>query len=181
MGIGNTTSAAALACALFGGAPAEWVGAGTGVDPDGMRRKRETVEAALRRHGDDLRQPVEALRRVGGRELAAIAGACAEARRRRIPVLLDGYVSTVAASVLFAIDRHALDHCRIAHVSAEAGHGRLIEKLGQSALLDLDMRLGEASGAAVALAVVGAALAAHVGMATFVEAGVTEKDPRTRS
>jgi nicotinate-nucleotide--dimethylbenzimidazole phosphoribosyltransferase len=172
MGIGNTTSAAALACALFGDVPSNWVGAGTGVDADGISRKQQAIENALIFHGDTLSDPLEALRRVGGRELAAIAGACLEARRRQIPVVLDGYVSSVSAAVLSAFDPSALDHCCIGHVSAEPGHRRLLERLGKRALLDLDMRLGEASGAAVALSIIGAALAAHTNMATFAEAGV---------
>lgn len=172
MGIGNTTSAAALACALFGGVPSDWVGAGTGVDADGIFRKQQAIEDALVFHGETLSDPLEALRRVGGRELAAIAGACLEARRRRIPVVLDGYVSSVSAAVLSAFELSALDHCCIGHVSAEPGHRRLLQRLGKSALLDLDMRLGEASGAAVALSVIGAALATHKNMATFAEAGV---------
>jgi len=172
MGIGNTTSAAALACALFGGVPSDWVGAGTGVDADGISRKRQAIEDALSFHGDTLADPLDALRRVGGRELAAIAGACLEARRRRIPVVLDGYVSTVSAAVLSAFDPSALDHCCIGHVSAEPGHRRLLQRLGKPALLDLDMRLGEASGAAIALSIIGAALATHKNMATFAEAGV---------
>ncbi|MBT5494650.1 MAG: nicotinate-nucleotide--dimethylbenzimidazole phosphoribosyltransferase [Alphaproteobacteria bacterium] len=172
MGIGNTTSAAALACALFGGVPSDWVGAGTGVDADGISRKQQAIVNALAFHGDTLSDPFEALRCVGGRELTAIAGACLEARRRRIPVILDGYVSTVSAAVLSAFDSSALDHCCIGHVSAEPGHRRLLERLGKPALLDLDMRLGEASGAAVALSVIGAALATHNNMATFEEAGI---------
>ena len=172
MGIGNTTSAAALACALFGGVPSDWVGAGTGVDADGISRKQQAIKDALAFHRDTLSDPLEALRRVGGRELAAIAGACLEARRRRLPVVLDGYVSSVSAAVLSAFDPSALDHCCIGHVSAEPGHRRLLQRLGKPALLDLHMRLGEASGAAVALSIIGAALAAHNNMATFTEAGI---------
>ena len=176
MGIGNTTTAAALARALFGGDAGDWVGAGTGVDDAGLRRKAQAVRQAIECHGTTLDDPMEALRRVGGRELAAIAGAVAAARRRRIPVILDGYVATVAAAVLARIDETALDHCLVAHVSAEPGHRRLLDRLGKRPLLDLDMRLGEASGAAVALAVLRSAVAAHNGMATFEEAGVAEKD-----
>jgi nicotinate-nucleotide--dimethylbenzimidazole phosphoribosyltransferase len=175
MGIGNTTAAAALAQALFGGTADDWVGAGTGVDRDGIRRKAQVVRRAVEYHGAALADPMEALRRLGGRELAAIAGAVAAARRRRIPVVLDGYVATVAAAVLARIDGAALDHCQIAHISTEAGHRRLLDHLGKRPLLDLDMRLGEASGAAVALAVLRGAVAAHNGMATFEEAGVAKK------
>ena len=159
MGIGNTTAAAALAHALFGGAAADWVGRGTGVDDDGLARKIAVLEEARGFHGAALDDPFEALRRVGGRELAAIAGAVAEARRRRVPVILDGYVTAAAASVLHRIDGASLDHCIAGHRSVEPGHGRLLEAMGMDPLLDLSMRLGEASGAAVALAVVRAALA----------------------
>jgi nicotinate-nucleotide--dimethylbenzimidazole phosphoribosyltransferase len=133
------------------------------------------VRQAIECHGAALDDPIEALRRVGGRELAAIAGAVAAARQRRIPVILDGFVATVAAAVLARIDGAALDHCQMAHLSAEAGHRRLLERLEKRPLLDFDMRLGEASGAAVALAVLRSAMAAHNGMATFEEAGVDGK------
>lgn len=175
MGIGNTTSAAALSQALFGGKAVHWVGPGTGVDESGMKRKRAAVETSVRFHGRHLADPLEALRRVGGRELAAIAGACLEARQRRIPVLLDGFVSTAAAAVLYALDCKALQHCQVSHVSTEPGHRRLLGKLKMTPILDLNMRLGEASGAAVALSIFRAALAAHNDMATFAEAGVSEK------
>lgn len=174
MGIGNTTTAAALAAALFGGG-ADWVGRGTGVDDAGLRRKTAAVDAALKRHGAALADPLEALRRVGGRELAAIAGAVAAARHRHQPVVLDGFVATAAAAVLQRLDRTALDHCIAGHVSAEAGHARLLRHLGLRPLLDLGMRLGEASGAALALGILRGALATHTGMASFAEAGVSGK------
>lgn len=174
MGIGNTTAAAAVAAALFGGAPDEWVGAGTGVDAAGMARKAEVVAAGLARHAGALDAPLEALRRLGGRELAAIAGAIVEARARRIPVVLDGFIATAAAAALARAQPGALDHCVAGHVSAEHAHGRLLNALGLSPVLDLDMRLGEASGAAVAALVLKAALACHSGMATFAEAGVSD-------
>tara|TARA_Y100000766_G_scaffold263929_1_gene256303 strand:- start:872 stop:1495 length:624 start_codon:yes stop_codon:yes gene_type:complete len=173
MGIGNTTSAAILARSLFGGKAEDWVGPGTGVDAAGIERKRKMVETAYQFHGGHLADPFEALRRVGGRELAAIAGACLEARMQGIPVLLDGFVSCASAAVLNAIDPVALDHCQISHLSAELGHRRLLQALDMRALLDLDMRLGEASGAVVALSILRAAIAAHTGMATFEEAGVS--------
>jgi nicotinate-nucleotide--dimethylbenzimidazole phosphoribosyltransferase len=176
MGIGNTTVAAALAAALFGGSGADWVGRGTGVDDAGLARKAAAVDAALAFHGAALADPLEALRRVGGRELAAVAGAVLAARERRIPVVLDGFVATASAAVLARAAPGALEHCVAGHVSAEAGHPRLLQRLGLEPLLDLGMRLGEASGAAVALGVLRAAAAAHAGMATFGEAGVSEKE-----
>ena len=173
MGIANTTSAAALAHALFGGAAAEWVGPGTGVAGGALARKIEVVAAAVARHRGESAEPFELMRRLGGRELAAIVGAIMAARQARVPVLLDGYASTAAAAVLFAADPRALDHCLVAHRSAEPGHERLLQRLGKHPLLDLGMRLGEASGATLAIALVKAALACHTGMATFAEARVS--------
>lgn len=177
MGIGNTTAAAAICAALFGGAVAEWVGPGTGVDVDGIRRKVETVEAGLATHGAALDDPLQVLRRLGGHELAAIVGAIIAARMAKVPVLLDGFACTAAAAVLFGLDRRALDHCLVAHLSAEPGHRRLLDVLGREPLLDLGMRLGEGSGAALALNVIRAAVDCHAGMATFAEAGVSDKGP----
>ncbi len=176
MGIANTTSAAALSAALFGGDGALWVGPGTGVDDAGLARKRETVNAGLARHSDVLGDPAQVLACLGGREVAAMAGAVLAARLLGIPVLLDGYVCTAAAAVLERIQAGALDHALAAHRSAEPAHARLLERLGKAPLLDLGMRLGEGSGAALAVGLVRAALAAHVGMASFAEAGVAGRD-----
>ena len=175
MGIANTTSAAALSLALFGGAAEDWVGPGTGLGGEGLARKRAVVAAGVARHRAVSNEPFELLRRLGGRELAAIVGAVMAARQARVPVLLDGYAATAAAAVLHASDPHALDHCLVAHRSAEPGHARLLRALGKEPLLDLGMRLGEASGATLAIAIVKAALACHAGMATFAEAGVSGK------
>ncbi|HEX9490673.1 MAG TPA: nicotinate-nucleotide--dimethylbenzimidazole phosphoribosyltransferase [Stellaceae bacterium] len=175
MGIGNTAAAAALSAGLFGGGAAEWVGPGTGVAGAALARKIEIVDEALRRHRHQASDPFDLLRRLGGRELAAIAGAVIAARRARVPVVLDGYACTAAAAVLFAADPRAIDHCIVAHRSAEPGHARLLARIGKPPLLDLGMRLGEASGATLALAILKAALACHTGMATFAEAGVSGK------
>jgi nicotinate-nucleotide--dimethylbenzimidazole phosphoribosyltransferase len=176
MGIGNTTAAAALAAALYGGNAASWVGPGTGVAGSALAAKIAAVDAALTLHGDAMRaDPVEALRRVGGRELAALFGALLTARRHRIPVLLDGFVVGSAAAVLARLTGDGLDHCLAGHVSAEPGHRRLLDMLKMQPLLDLGMRLGEGSGAAVALGVLKAAVACHAGMATFSSAGVSTK------
>ena len=174
MGIANTTVAAALAAALAGGAGRDWVGRGTGVDDDGLARKAETVDAALARHGD-AGDPLELLRRLGGRELVAMAAAIVAARARGVPVLIDGFVASAAALALVRRRADALAHCRLAHLSAEPGHGRLAEALGLRPLLALDMRLGEASGAALVIPLVRAALACHLGMATFAEAAVDDR------
>jgi len=177
MGIANTTSAAALCAALFGGTGADWAGPGTGVTGPALANKIAVIDEALARHKDAIaaHDPLILLAAVGGEELAAIAGAVLAARVGRIPVLLDGYVSTAAAAVLYAFDRHALDHCRVAHRSAEPGHRRLIEAIGQRPLLEMDMRLGEGSGAALAVPILKAAAACHNGMATFASAGVSGK------
>ncbi|MEE2997993.1 MAG: nicotinate-nucleotide--dimethylbenzimidazole phosphoribosyltransferase [Pseudomonadota bacterium] len=176
MGIGNTTTAAALSCALYGGDPAEWTGAGTGLDAAGIARKTGVVAAAMDLHGEDFDNPLEALRRVGGREMVAMAGAVLAARHARVPVILDGFVATAAVSVLERAVPGSLDHTVAGHVSGEPGHRLLLEKLGKQPLLDLGMRLGEASGAAVALSVLRCALAAHNGMSTFEDAAVSGKD-----
>lgn len=172
MGIANTTAAAALAAALFGGAGEGWVGRGTGVDDAGLTRKADVVNAALAFHGGALADPLAALRLVGGRELAAMFGAALAARRLRIPLLIDGFVCTAAVAPLARLAGHGLAHALAGHVSAEAAHRRLLEELGLAPLVDLGMRLGEGSGAAVAVLLLRAALACHNGMATFAQAGV---------
>jgi nicotinate-nucleotide--dimethylbenzimidazole phosphoribosyltransferase len=174
MGIGNTTAAAAIAAALLGGGGARWAGRGTGVDDPGLARKQAVIDAGLARHAG-LRDPLAIAAALGGRELAAILGATLAARHFGIPVLLDGFVCTAAVAPLQKVSPGALDHCLAAHVSAEAGHRALLAALGLDPLLDLGMRLGEASGAALAVALTRAALACHLGMATFAEAGVSDK------
>ena len=176
MGIGNTTIAAAICNGLFGGEAQDWVGPGTGVGSDGLKRKADAVSRAVALHKAHLGDPREVLRRLGGRELAAMAGAVLAARLQRIPVILDGYVATAAAAVLHALRPDALDHCVAGHLSAEPAHRRLLEKLGLKPILALDMRLGEGSGAALAAGIVKAAANLHNGMATFASAGVSNKD-----
>lgn len=176
MGIANTTAAATLCAALLGGAAERWAGRGTGVDDAGLARKREAIEAALDRHRAILDDPLAVAAAMGGRELAAIAGAILAARHHQIPVLLDGFVTTAAIVPLARLERGILDHCRAGHVSAESGHRGLLRELGLEPLLDLNMRLGEASGAGVAILLLRAALACHAGMATFSEAGVSNTD-----
>ena len=175
LGIGNTTIAAAIYHALYGGVAADWTGRGTGVDDLGLARKIAAVEAAVAHHGEYLSDPLEVMRRLGGREIAAIAGAILAARMERIPVILDGYVVCAAAAILHALDKTALDHCLAGHVSAEAAHGEVLRRLGKKPLLDLGLRLGEGSGAALAFGLIKAAVACHTGMATFEEAKVAGK------
>jgi nicotinate-nucleotide--dimethylbenzimidazole phosphoribosyltransferase len=174
MGIGNTTAAAAMAAALFGGDGADWAGRGTGLDAAGVARKAAAVDRALALHSAAARDPWEVARCLGGRETAAILGAVLAARRHSIPVLLDGFVCSAAAAPATKLLPDGLDHALIGHVSAEAGHRRLVRELGRPSLLDLDMRLGEGSGAALAVAILRAAVACHSGMATFAEAGVAD-------
>ena len=173
MGIGNTTAAAALSLALFGGEAADWVGTGTGLDEAGLARKTAVVQQAVETNQAALPDPLAVLCALGGHELAAITGAVIASRLAHIPVVLDGYACTAAAAVLHAVQPGLLDHCVVAHRSAEPGHARLLEAIGKDPLLDLGMRLGEASGAALSLSLLKAACACHDGMATFAEAGVS--------
>lgn len=172
MGIGNSTVAAALAMALFGGEAKGWVGPGTGADDGVLARKQQVVELGVERHRRLSLGPFGPLLAFGGREQAAIVGAILAARQHRIPVILDGFIVCAAAAVLTRFPS-ALDHCIAGHVGAEPGHARLLAEMGKTPLLDLGMRLGEGSGAAVALLVLQAALATHNGMASFAEAGVS--------
>jgi nicotinate-nucleotide--dimethylbenzimidazole phosphoribosyltransferase len=176
MGIGNTTAAAAVAAGLFGGDGALWAGRGSGLGDEALARKQAIINAALRCHRAVLTDPLQAAMALGGRELAAILGAVLAARQMHVPVLLDGFVCTAAAAPLARQTQGGLDHALVAHVSAEAGHRRLVEALGQHPLLDLGMRLGEASGAALAIPLLRAAVACHSGMATFGEAGVHDRE-----
>ena len=176
MGIGNTTAAAALAAALFGGGGARWAGRGTGIDDAGLRRKQSVIDSGLARHAALLDDPLQVAMVLGGRELAAILGATLAARRLGIPVLLDGFVCTAAAAPLALLRPDALDHAVLAHISAEAGHQGLAEALGLIPLLDFGMRLGEGSGATLAVPLLRAAVACHAGMATFAEATVDNRD-----
>jgi nicotinate-nucleotide--dimethylbenzimidazole phosphoribosyltransferase len=175
MGIGNTTAAAAIAAALFGGNGLRWAGRGTGVDDDGLARKCRVIDAGLHRHAGCFGDPLLIAMALGGRELAAILGATLAARLHGIPVLLDGFVCTAAAAPLARLSSNALAHAMLAHLSAEAGHRALAEALGLHPLLDFGMRLGEASAAALVVPLLRAAVACHAGMATFAEAAVDNR------
>jgi nicotinate-nucleotide--dimethylbenzimidazole phosphoribosyltransferase len=175
MGIGNTTSAAAIYCALYGDKAGFWAGRGTGLDDPGLARKIAAIEAAISHHKDALADPLEVLRRLGGYEIAAMAGAIVAARIKHVPVLLDGYVAGAAAAILHTQDESAITHCLAAHVAPEGAHTDVLRRLGKRPLLDLGLRLGEASGAALAAGLVKAALACHRDMATFAEASVARK------
>ena len=172
MGIGNTTSAAAICLALFGGSASDWTGRGTGVTDDALTLKTQVVAEGVDRHAA-ARDGLEILRCLGGREVAAMAGAIGAARALAIPVVLDGFICCAAAACLAAVADGALDHTIAGHQSAEGAHGALLEKLGKTPLLSLGLRLGEGSGAALALQVLKGAVACHSGMMTFAEAGVS--------
>ncbi len=172
MGIGNTTSASAIALALFGGEAKDWVGPGTGLDKAGVTLKADVVQRGVVLH--NTQTPLEVLRCLGGREIAAMVGAYASARHKRIPVVLDGFIASSAAAVLYKADANALDHMIAGHLSEEQAHNALLQAIEKKPLLDLGLRLGEGSGAALAIQVVKAALACHSGMATFAEAGVSD-------
>ena len=176
MGIGNTTIAAAIYAALFGGTGSDWVGAGTGLDAAGIARKSRVVDRALEFHGEDLDHPLKILARVGGREFAAMLGAIVAARHHRIPVIIDGFVATAAAAIAYCINPAILDHCLFGHVSDERAHERALREMNASPLLDLGMRLGEGSGAALGAVLVKTALHLHDNMATFEQARVSEKE-----
>lgn len=170
MGIGNSTVSAALAHAVFGGTAKDWIGRGTGSDEEGLALKETVVAKAIARH--EGRAPIEYLAVLGGREQAAICGAVLAARMHRIPVVLDGYICTAAVAPLYGARQDSLDHCLVAHKSAEPGHVKLCASINKKPILDLGMALGEGTGAALALNVLRGAVACHNGMATFAEAGI---------
>lgn len=172
MGIGNTTSAAAICAALFGGDAAGWTGRGTGVDEDGLKNKIRVVAEGVAMHAGTAQDGLDVLARLGGREIAAMAGAIGAARVLRIPVILDGFICCAAAACLHHTHAGALDHAVAGHQSAEGAHAALLDQLGKEPLLSLGLRLGEGSGGVLAINILKAAVACHSGMATFAEAGV---------
>jgi nicotinate-nucleotide--dimethylbenzimidazole phosphoribosyltransferase len=175
MGIGNTTSAAAMAAAILGGESEDWTGRGTGVSDDGLQLKAQVVRDGLAANPEASGNGIAALRCLGGREVAAMAGAIACARYNSIPLILDGFIATAAAACLHVGHPYMLEHCVAGHRSAEAAHAKMLKLLKKEPLLSLDLRLGEGSGAALALPILQAAVACHSGMATFSEAGVSDK------
>lgn len=173
MGIGNTTSAAALGCALLSQFPQAMAGAGTGLDAEGIAHKATVITRALALHADAA-TPLERLRRLGGFEIAALVGAYIAAAQAGIPVLVDGFISTAAALVATHLNGGVREWLLFGHRSQERGHAALLRALDAEPLLQLDLRLGEASGAAVAIPLLRHACALHNGMATFAEAGVSD-------
>lgn len=172
MGIGNTTSAAALACALLNALPNLFVGPGTGLNTAGVAHKCQVIARALHLHDGNLCEPLEILRRLGGFEIAALSGAYLKAASLRLPSLVDGFICTAAALVAVCVQPACMDWLIFSHRSAEPGHGLLLDTLGAQPILDLCMRLGEGSGAAVALPILRAACALNNKMATFAEAEI---------
>ena len=176
MGIANTTAAAALACALLGAEARQLAGPGTGLDAGGVSRKAEVIRRAMDLHREHLADPREALRRLGGFEIAALAGAFIAAAQAGLAVLVDGFIASAAALAAVRIQPDASEWLIYAHASAEPGHQRILQALAAQPLLDLGMRLGEGSGAATAVPLLRLACALHNEMATFAEAGVSNKD-----
>jgi nicotinate-nucleotide--dimethylbenzimidazole phosphoribosyltransferase len=175
MGIGNTTPSAAIAASILGKSAGEVVGRGTGVDEAGWQRKVQAVDAALGLHHPDPNDAIDILAKVGGFEIGGLAGAMLAAASRRVPILLDGFISTAAALLAVQLAPQARHYMIAAHRSQERGHILMLEWLDLKPLLDLDLRLGEGSGAALALPIVEAACKLLTDMATFGEAGVSEK------
>ena len=176
MGIGNTTSAPAVCFALWHGNPADWCGFGSGVNESVVALKARLIQQATTLHAAKLSDALETLRVFGGREMVAMAGAVYAARMHSIPTLLDGFICCSAAAPLYMVSSDALDHCKVGHSSMEPGHRRMLAEINQRPLLNLDLRLGEGSGAALAAGLVKSALLCHNGMATFESAGVSTKE-----
>lgn len=172
MGIGNSTAAGALAAALTALPPAAVIGRGAGADDACLARKISAVERGLALHAARLSKPLEMLAAIGGLEIAAICGFCLGAAANRRPVLTDGFIATAGAALAVRMHPAVKDYLFAAHRSVEPGHTHLLALIGQRPLLDLEMRLGEGSGAAVAMKLVEAGAAAFTGMATFASAGV---------
>lgn len=175
MGIANTTAAAALACALLRKPAQEIAGRGTGVDAAGVALKARVIDAALALHAPHLNTAFDVLRHVGGFEIAALSGAYIRCAQLGIPVLVDGFICTAAALVALGMNPSIRPWLLFSHCSAERGHRTLIEQLDARPLLDLDLRLGEGSGAAVAVPILRAACALHNEMASFASAGVSRE------
>jgi nicotinate-nucleotide--dimethylbenzimidazole phosphoribosyltransferase len=174
MGIGNTTAAVALACALLEEPPSALVGPGTGLDERGIAHKAEVIERALAKNAS-AREPFDALAAFGGFEIAALTGACIAGAIERMPVLVDGFIASVAALTAVRQVPAVADWLICTHRSAEPGHDRVLQALGAEPLIDLGMRLGEGSGAAVTVPLLRTACVLHNGMATFAEAGVSQE------
>ena len=179
MGIGNTTAASAMTAALTGLPVARVTGAGTGLDAAGVRHKSEVIERALARalENDATTEPLRVLQSVGGLEIAALVGFCLQAAEQRMAIVVDGFITTAAFAVAWRLCPEIIDYAFFAHRSAEPGHAALLEMMDVEPMLDLSLRLGEGTGAALAIPILDAAVAAHNEMATFESAGVSDKTP----
>lgn len=177
MGIGNTTSAAAICHIMWDGTPGDWVGSGTGINRDQYKRKINIVKQAKACHGMSVKDGLDVLRCVGGREIVAMAGAIIAARLLNIPVMLDGFICSAAAATLHETSFKSLMHCMVGHGSAEPGHRLLLDRIRKRPLLDLDLRLGEGTGAVLAGLIVRAAAQCHNNMASFGDIGITRDTP----
>ncbi len=175
MGISNTTTATAISCALFNGPIDDWTGLGTGISEQKLKNKISVIKTGLKLHGRRFTSVIKILSAFGGREIAAIAGSVIAARVKGIPVLLDGFISTVSAATLILFKKDILDHCLISHLSSEPGHLGILKHLKKEPILNLNLRLGEGSGGAIAALIIKSALVTHNQMATFSEAGISEK------
>ena len=175
MGISNTSAATAISCALFNESVEKWTGLGTGISKQKLKHKISVIKSGLKLHGKNFKTVGKILEAFGGREMAAIAGSVIAARVKGIPVLLDGFITTVSAATLTLFNKNILDHCLISHQSSEPGHSGVISHLKKKPILDLNMRLGEGSGAVVASLIIRAALTTHNKMSTFSEAGISKK------
>ncbi|HEU4439550.1 MAG TPA: nicotinate-nucleotide--dimethylbenzimidazole phosphoribosyltransferase, partial [Methylomirabilota bacterium] len=181
MGIGNTTAASALVAALTGAAPESVTGPGTGVDGEGRRRKIETVRRALEVNRPDPANPLETLAKVGGFEVAGLVGVILAGAAFRLPVVLDGFIAGAAALVAARLKPDIRGALIAAHRSTEPGHACVLDALGLDPYLDLEMRLGEGTGAALCISLVRAACAVFAEMATFKSAGVSDRAEPHRS
>ena len=173
-GIANTTSAAAIYHALYGGDAEDWTGPGTGVQGDALTNKINVVREGVALHRDAVGDGLDVLARLGGQEIAGIAGAILAAQMARVPVVLDGYICCAAAACLHAWAPESIDHCLAGHLSVEGAHADVLTRLGKKPILQLGMRLGEGSGATLAAQMVRSACNLHRGMSTFEDAGVSE-------
>ena len=176
MGISNTCAATAISCVLFNQTIKSWTGIGTGLSKDKLKKKISIISYGIELHGRNFNKVEQILSAFGGREMAAIAGAVVAARLRGVPVLLDGFVSTASAASLIIFKRNILDHCLISHLSTEPGHRGIIKKLKKDPILDLNLRLGEASGGVIASMILKSAVVTHNGMSTFSEANISQKN-----
>jgi nicotinate-nucleotide--dimethylbenzimidazole phosphoribosyltransferase len=174
MGIGNTTSAAAICHLSWNGMPSDWVGSGTGINNEQYQRKIDVVRQAKFLHDASVTDGLDVLRCVGGREIVAMAGAIIAARLLHVPVMLDGFICGAAAAALYETSPQSLLHCMVGHGSAEPGHSLLLDRIGKRPLLDLGLRLGEGTGAVLAGLVVRAAVTCHNNMACFDDIGLAQ-------